>query len=184
MTPRPRIAVYGSSTIAYDSPDYRLARELGAALATAGADVMTGGYSGVMEAVSRGAAEGGGHVIGVTVEQFEKRGPVNAWVKERVHTPDLLERLRVLTHSADGFVVMSPSLGTLTEFHLTWTLLSTGARPPAPLVVLNQDVKMYFDLLALAQWPDSAQERVPKFARTVAEAVHLVLADAAQGSSL
>ena len=184
MSSRPRIAVYGSSTIAPDSGDYRLARELGAELAASGADVMTGGYSGVMEAVSRGAAEAGGHVIGVTVDLFEKRGPVNAWVKERIHTADLMERLRVLTHSADGFVVMSPSLGTLTEFHLTWTLLSTGARPRVPLVVLNHDVKVYFELLSLVEWLDPLQERLPQFARTAAEAAHLVMAGATQGTAL
>ena len=68
---RPRIAVYGSSTAQEGDETYRMAQELGGALARAGADVVTGGYSGVMEACSRGAHEAGGHVIGITVELFE-----------------------------------------------------------------------------------------------------------------
>ena len=70
------------------------ARELGAELARRGVATMTGGYGGAMAAASRGAHEAGGHVIGVTVDLFERRGPVNPWVRERVHTPDLFERLR------------------------------------------------------------------------------------------
>ena len=137
-TRRPCIAVYGSSATQESAVEYRLARTLGGELARAGADVMTGGYGGVMEACSRGAAEAGGHVIGVTVELLERRGPVNRWVAERIHTPDLHERLRILMGRADGFVVMSGGLGTLTELFLTWTMLSVGARPDAALVLLGE----------------------------------------------
>ena len=38
-------------------------------------------------------AFGGVHAVdGVTVDLFEHRGPVNPWVRERVHTPDLFDR--------------------------------------------------------------------------------------------
>src|SRR5207247_9970285 len=86
---------------------------------------------------SGGAAEAGGHVVGVTVELFEKRGPVNRWVRERVHTPDLFERLRHIVQRADGFIAVPGSIGTLTEIFLTWTLLSVDGRPRAPLVLLG-----------------------------------------------
>ena len=134
---RPLIAVYGSSTVDERDPSWRLAYELGRELGSAGADVMTGGYGGAMAAASRGASEAGAHVVGVTVELFERRGPVNRWVKERVHTPDLFERLRSILGRADGFVALPGSIGTLTEVFLTWTLLSVGARRSAPLVLLG-----------------------------------------------
>lgn len=134
---RPLIAVFGSSTITESSPDHALAHALGRALARAGADVMTGGYGGAMAACSRGAHEEGARVVGVTVEIFEQRGPVNRWVTERVHTPDLFERLRYIIHHADGFVALPGSIGTLTEVLLAWTLLSVQARPEAPLVLLG-----------------------------------------------
>ncbi len=135
---RPLIAVFGSSTVRPGDAAYELAHALGREIGRAGADVMTGGYHGTMEACSRGAHEAGGHVVGVTVELFEKRGPVNAFVKERVHTPDLYERLRHLLDRANGFVVLPGSIGTLTELFLTWTLVSVGGRRREPIVLLGE----------------------------------------------
>lgn len=136
-TRRPVVAVFGSSTIQEADPAYAEVVTLGAELAKAGLAVMTGGYGGAMAAASRGAHEAGGHVIGVTVELFEKRGPVNPWVTERVHTPDLFRRLEYLVHEADAFVAVTGSIGTLTELFLSWTLLSVSARPAAPLVLMG-----------------------------------------------
>lgn len=135
---RPLIAVYGSSTTREGQPAYDMALALGRHLGELGADVMTGGYSGVMEACSRGAREAGGKAVGVTVELFEKRGPVNRWVNERVHTPDLYARLQHIVARADGFVVAPGSIGTLTELYLTWTLVSVAGRAPAPIVLLGE----------------------------------------------
>jgi hypothetical protein len=137
MTRRPLVAVFGSSTIREPDPAYREAEELGRRLALAGADVITGGYGGAMEACSRGAGEAGAHVVGVTVELFESRSPANRWVQERVHTPDLFERLRHIIGRADAFIAVSGSVGTLAEIFLTWNLLMAGGRPPAPLVLLG-----------------------------------------------
>jgi hypothetical protein len=142
---RPLIAVYGSSTATEADAAWTLAYDLGRELARAGAAVMTGGYEGIMAACSRGAREAGGHVVGVTVELFEKRGPVNRWVIEHIHTPDLFERLRVIVGRADGFIATPGSIGTLTELFLTWTLLSVDARPMAPLVLLGSHWHEYLD---------------------------------------
>ena len=134
---QPTIAVFGSSTARPGDETYGLGLELGAALARAGAAVMTGGYGGVMEACSRGASEAGGHVVGVTVELFERRGPVNRWVNERLHTSDLFERLRTLVDRADGFIAAPGSVGTMTELFLAWTLISVRAHAAPPVVLLG-----------------------------------------------
>ena len=134
----PRIAVFGSSTVRPGDAAYALGLALGRALAAAGAEVATGGYSGTMEAVSRGAHEAGGHVVGVTTELFEPRGPANRWVKERLHTAHLYERLQQLIENAQGFVVLPGSLGTLTELFLAWTLVSVDGRPRVPIVLLGE----------------------------------------------
>jgi hypothetical protein len=134
---QPVVAVYGSSTLEENTPAYAEVVSLGAELARCGCAVMTGGYGGAMAAASRGAHEAGGHVIGVTVDLFERRGPVNPWVHERVHTPDIYARLRHLVHEADAFVAVHGSIGTLTEVFLSWTMLSVSARPQAPLVLMG-----------------------------------------------
>ena len=142
---RPLIAVFGSSTVTEADASWHLGYDLGRELARAGAGVMTGGYGGIMAACSQGAHEAGGHVVGVTVELFEKRGPVNRWVHERIHTPDLFERLRTIVQRADGFVTLPGSIGTLTELFLAWTLLSVNGRPAAPLVLLGDQWPAYLD---------------------------------------
>ncbi len=131
------VAVFGSSTLREGDPGYAMAVRLGAALARAGATVVTGGYRGAMEAISRGAVEAGGQAIGVTVELYEKRGPANAYLTERIYTSDLYERLRWLVEHCQGFVVLPGSVGTFTELFLTWTLISAGGRSEAPIVLLG-----------------------------------------------
>lgn len=178
MTTRPMIAVYGSSNVGEHDAAYVMAYELGRELAAAGADVMTGGYTGVMEAASRGAHEAGGHVVGVTVELFEKRGPANRWVLERVHTHDLFERIGHIVGRADGFVVAPGSIGTLAELFLTWNLLAAGARPAAPLVLMGAHWRAWLDAhrhpdLVLAPLFGHVQ-----VAETAPEAARLVLAAA------
>lgn len=176
MTSRPPlIAVFGSSTMKESDAAWRLAFDLGGELARAGAGVMTGGYGGIMAACSRGAHEAGGHVVGVTVELFEKRGPVNRWVKERIHTADLYERLRVIVDRADGFVTVPGSIGTLTELFLTWTLLSVGGRPAAPLVLLGDRWPDYLDAHRHPELVLSHLFEHVRCAATPAEAARLAL---------
>jgi uncharacterized protein (TIGR00730 family) len=172
----PVVAVFGSSTLTDRDPAYRDVHELGAALARRGLVVMTGGYGGAMEAASRGAHEAGGGVIGVTVQLFESRGGANPWVRERVHTPDLYERLRHLVHQADAFIAVTGSIGTLTELFLVWTMLSVGARPAAPLVLMGSHWRAW---LAANAAPGFVPERLLRFveiADTPAAAAELVAA--------
>jgi len=156
-TRNPQIAVFGSSTVRPADAAWSLGVALGRELALAGADVMTGGYGGAMEACSQGANEAGGHVVGVTVELFETRGPVNRWVHERVHTPRLYSRLEHLIERADGFVVLPGSIGTLTELFLAWTLVGVGARTHAPIVLLGD---MWPPVLEALRHPDAIPPRL------------------------
>ena len=132
------IAVYGSARVKPGDPIYEAAHAVGEALAHAKLAVITGGYAGVMGAASHGAAEAGGHVIGVTTGAVERlRGPeltVNEWVVDNVHYDTLHERLMHLVRDADGYVVMPGGLGTLTELTMVWELMRVGDIPPRPLV--------------------------------------------------
>jgi uncharacterized protein (TIGR00725 family) len=93
-----RVAVFGGSAPQPGQPAYLEAQYLGEMLAKAGHEVVTGGYLGVMEAVSRGAAEAGGNVIGVTCKEIENWRPIdpNRWVTELDEEKTLFDRLDVL----------------------------------------------------------------------------------------
>ena len=57
---------------------------------------------------------------------------------------DFFPRLQRLT-SADGFVVLQGSVGTLTEAMLTWTLLQTGQITPRPFLFVGANWRRLFD---------------------------------------
>lgn len=132
------IAVFGSSRRAEESDLYRQAYELGRVLARAGYAVLTGGYNGSMAAVSRGAAEAGGHVIGVTCAIFDPLPP-NPWLSEEIKARTLLERLAIMFERADGFVAVRGGIGTLSEVTLAWSLLQTRSQAGKSLVLLGAD---------------------------------------------
>jgi uncharacterized protein (TIGR00730 family) len=131
------ISVFGSSTPVADSVPYREAHRVGQLLAEAGYAVATGGYSGTMAAVSQGAAEAGGHVIGVTSEQIERWRPLgpNQWVAEEIRYESLRDRVLHLVTVNDGMIVLPGGIGTLSEFALAWSLMQVGEIPPRPLVL-------------------------------------------------
>jgi uncharacterized protein (TIGR00730 family) len=137
--PQLTIAVFGSSSPQPDSEDYEEARRLGALLAEAGFAVATGGYGGTMAAVSRGAAEMGGRVVGVTSDHMEKWRPTppNEWVGEEIRLSSQRERLLYLVLNNNGMIALPGGIGTLSEVALAWSLMQTGETPERPLVLLG-----------------------------------------------
>ena len=122
-TNSPVIAVFGASQTPPDHPDWDAAVRCGAGLASAGFAVATGGYGGIMEAVSRGAAAAGGHVIGYTApEVFSGRIGANEFVAEEVPAATLTERIHVMLTRADGAIALNGSIGTLAELVMAWNI--------------------------------------------------------------
>lgn len=136
MANRRIITVFGSSQITPDHPEYASAHEVGRRLAEAGFDVCTGGYDGAMAAVSRGAREGGGKAIGITLDAF-RRLSANSWLDEEIRTETLLDRLEGLTTRAVGFIVLPGGIGTLLELALVWNFAATGVTAHKPIVVVG-----------------------------------------------
>lgn len=133
--PRKIITVFGSSRPEEGHADYGEALALGRALAAEGFAVCTGGYGGVMEAVSRGAGESGGHVLAVTSTFFRSRA--NRWVQEETSVPTWQERLFELVRRGDGYVACKGGTGTLVELAVVWEMLNKKAMDPRPFVVLG-----------------------------------------------
>lgn len=138
------IAVFGSSRCEEHSDFYREAYELGRALARAGYAVLNGGYNGSMAAVSRGAHEAGGQVIGITCAVFDPRPP-NPWLTEELKAPTLFARLETMLSRSDGFVAVRGGIGTLSEVTLAWSLLQTRSLNGKPLVLLGADWQPVID---------------------------------------
>ena len=141
------VTVFGGSLPLPGSPAYLEACELGRLLAQAGYTVLTGGYIGTMEAVSRGANEAGGHVIGVTCNEIEQwRGvKANPWVQEERRFQTLEQRLNELVHACDAAIALPGGPGTLTEIALTWNLMIVHSMQPKPLILIGAGWRSVLD---------------------------------------
>ncbi|NLE51638.1 MAG: LOG family protein [Chloroflexi bacterium] len=143
------VAVYGSAGVTPSDPDWQVAHEVGRALAEGGYAVLSGGYGGVMEACSQGAAEVGGHVMGTEVGLFKQRGlQLNRWVREPIPFETLRERLYFLVQRPDAFVVLRGGVGTLSEMALIWSLLQVGELPARPCVLVGLMWRRFVEVFA------------------------------------
>lgn len=135
MTTERIVTVFGSSRPKEADADYFEARELGRVLAQAGYAVCSGGYAGVMEAVSRGAKEAGGKTYGVTAEFFKAK--TNPWIDVEVRMKTWQERLFELIRLGDAFVACKGGTGTLVELAVVWEMLNKAVITGKPFAVLG-----------------------------------------------
>lgn len=173
-----KVSVFGGSQPKEGDSAYAEAYALGKLLAEAGHTVLTGGYIGTMEAVSRGASEAGGHVIGVTCEEIENWRTVkpNGWVKEEWRRETLLERLQVLVQECDAGIALPGGPGTLTEISLMWNLMIVESMHRRPLVLVGSGWQSVFDQFyaQLDVYVAEIQRELVTFAKDVTTAVELL----------
>jgi uncharacterized protein (TIGR00730 family) len=170
-----KISVFGGAQPKEGEAAYTEAMELGRLLAERGHIVLTGGYIGTMEAVSRGAHEAGGHVIGVTCAEIERwRGVgANRWVKEEWKKETLVERLHTLIHESDAAFALPGGAGTLTEISLLWNLMTVESLHRRPLILIGRGWQSTFDQFfrEFDSYMTAPQREILKFANDVQTAV-------------
>ncbi len=112
---RKRIAIIGARDA---SPDgIQFAYDIGKLLAEKGAIVYTGGSSGVMEAASKGARDGGGIVVGVLKDSDGLDG--NDYVDVPIMTGMGDLRNGIIIRSVHGAIAVEGAYGTLSEIAYT-----------------------------------------------------------------
>ena len=172
------ITIFGGAQPQPGSTAYDEAYRLGKMLAERGHAVLTGGYIGTMEAVSRGASEAGGHVIGVTSEDIEnwRKVSANAWVKEERRKKRLLERLEGLIYGCDVAIALPGGPGTLAEIALMWNLMIVESLPRRPLILVGDGWQSIFDQVfqSTAEYTSASAKELLLFAKDVETAVTLV----------
>lgn len=132
----PCVTVFGSARVKAESPNYQLARQMGAALARLGFTVMTGGGPGIMEAANRGAKEIGGRAVGCSIELPLEQKP-NAYLDRCVTMHYFFVRKALLVKYSYAFVVMPGGAGTLDELFEALTLIQTGKIKNFPIVIMG-----------------------------------------------
>src|SRR5881397_1057281 len=129
------VTIFGGAKCKEDSAEYAQALRVGQLLAEQGITICTGGYSGVMEAASRGAHERGGRVLGITMNQFKSEP--NRYLTEKVPSEHFYERLQRLITQSVGYIALRGGMGTVTEISLVWNKMQTRVLGPRPLVLLG-----------------------------------------------
>src|SRR5947199_4906570 len=166
------ITIFGGSKCREGDAEYAQAMRVGALLADEGFTICTGGYSGVMEAASRGAHEHDGHVIGITMNQFKSEP--NRYLTQKVPSEHFYERLQRLITQSVGYIALRGGMGTVTEISLVWNKMQTRVLDPRPLVLLGDCwppvVKEWQRRLAVTD----ADVDILNFARTPEEAVTII----------
>src|SRR3982074_624908 len=133
------ICVYCASGPGNDPAFMDAATKFGRILAENGIRLVYGGGSvGLMGALAESVLDHGGAGTGVIPDFLVNREHMLLRVQERVITPDMHERKRVMFERADAFVALPGGVGTLEELveQLTWAQL--GRHKKATLI-LNVD---------------------------------------------
>ncbi len=164
------IAVFGSSSVKEDDEIYKEAEECGRLLALRGYAVINGGYSGVMEAASKGAKSAKGYVIGVPTKVF-KRDSTNPFLDEIIWAADYDERIKALIKKANAYLIFKGGIGTLSELFYAWCIAQINNPHYPPIILVGKDWKddikllsKYFIIpekdLSLLQYADTPKEAI------------------------
>jgi uncharacterized protein (TIGR00730 family) len=118
------VTVFGSAIPMPGDMEYENTYKLGKLLALNELNVISGGYFGIMEAVSKGAVENGGAATGVTLSYLERKP--NQFLSKVISCDNLFERISKLIELGDAYIVLQGGTGTLLEFASVWEYLNKG----------------------------------------------------------
>lgn len=143
-----KVCIFGSYKDLSQETKEEIVR-LGKMLAQKGITVMSGGFGGTMEDVSRGAKSVGGKTIGVTCYVWDKAlyTKANNFIDEEIVADSLLERIDIMVKEADAFVVFPGGTGTLLELSVTLEYINKGLIEPKPIIILGDFWKQVFSCL-------------------------------------
>ncbi|HKA69161.1 MAG TPA: TIGR00730 family Rossman fold protein [Actinomycetes bacterium] len=131
------ICVFCASSRQLEPHWLRLAREVGAALATRGHRLVSGGGCvGMMGALAEGARSGGAHTTGVIPRALMNREVADMDAAELLVTADMAGRKVLMMEKSDAFLTLPGGLGTLDELFEVWTT-AVLAIHRKPVVVLD-----------------------------------------------
>ena len=132
----PCVTVFGSARFTEGHPYYRLGRQVGAAIASEGFTVMTGGGPGLMEAANRGARETCGYSVGCNIELPHEQKP-NPYLDTFVQFRYFFVRKVMLAKYSYAFVALPGGFGTMDEMFEIATLIQTGKIRDYPIILMG-----------------------------------------------
>lgn len=142
------IALFCGSAEGNDPKYVHIAQDFGKKCAEKGLSMYYGGASlGLMKAAAHSCRTYGGRIIGITPSFFSDDTVVDRSVNELYLVDSMSERKQLLERSADAFVILPGSYGTMDEFFEVITDAQLGLHQK-PVAILNA-FRYYDHLIAL-----------------------------------
>jgi uncharacterized protein (TIGR00730 family) len=139
-----KVTVFGSARTLPDESVYEMARLFGRKLAEAGHMVITGGGSGIMQAVNEGAGTDYSFGINIRLPFDQKPNPVLEGNPRLIVYKYFFNRKVAFLKEANAIALFPGGFGTLDEAMETLTLLQTGKRDLLPLILIDEPGGTYW----------------------------------------
>jgi uncharacterized protein (TIGR00730 family) len=139
-----KVTVFGSARTLPEESVYEMARLFGRKLAEAGYMVITGGGSGIMQAVNEGAGPDYSFGINIRLPFDQKPNPVLEGNPRLIVYKYFFNRKVAFLKEANAIALFPGGFGTLDEAMETLTLLQTGKRDLLPLVLIDEPGGTYW----------------------------------------
>jgi len=126
------VCVYCGSSDRVNGGFIESAQQMGLAIARKGLRLVYGSSkAGLMGAVADGALQGGGEVIGVTLEIFDTPQLAHRGITRNEVYPDFHTQKARIFDLSDGFIALPGGIGTMDEFFevLTWAQVGIHTKP-------------------------------------------------------
>ncbi len=185
------IAFLGFADTKENEPLYWAVYQVARKVAESGYVVVEGGGPGVMLAAGKGAKEGGGKVIGVTLEandipNFRERDPRNP-IDEEIKTKTYVERTLKLMEVGDVYIIFKGGSGTISEFGMAWGLARLYFGHHKPLILYGGHWYPIMEAMAknmplrdeelrvyeIVTSPEQVVETLERFEKRILEGEHL-----------
>ena len=142
-----RVSIFGSARIKPDTKEYKGVYTLAKELAENGADIVTGGGPGLMEAANAGAKEGSSSKsksFGIRIDLPFEDTP-NEHLDIKFYHKRFSSRLDEFMRISHAVVVTPGGIGTLLELLYTWQLIQVNHISARPIILVGDMWNGFFD---------------------------------------
>ena len=142
-----RVSIFGSARIKPDTKEYKGVYTLAKELAENGADIVTGGGPGLMEAANAGVKEGSSSKsksFGIRIDLPFEATP-NEHLDIKFYHKRFSSRLDEFMRISHAVVITPGGIGTLLELLYTWQLIQVNHISERPIILVGDMWNGFFD---------------------------------------
>ncbi len=174
-----KIAFLGGAAWKPTDAVYKLARETAGLLAESGYEIVNGGGPGVMKAATQGAHDKGGTSLAITYHPNKMKRHYEGvdyenHFDEEVITLDYFDRTKVMLQNSDVHIIFSGSIGTLSEFGMTWVSSWIHEGHNKPIILVGDFWYEIIGVIKKTMILDQGEEKLLKVCTTPKEILEYV----------